>query len=210
MPVGGRLTPALAILALLACGRSDRVGGITALERAIAADLGRRFGTEVPTRCFRPGPVCAAQLPDGGTLPISVSWSGGEWRWRVLGLVITTDTLEAFLRAEVAELGAAQAVHCTPRIRRIQPGEQIECGLAHGGKAFVMVRADGTTSVEIVLDPAAARARSEPDSPEHDRALTTQSQALEHAADTDDPEADVGGGNEDAGLAPPAPATDPR
>jgi hypothetical protein len=87
------------------------------------------------------------------------------------------------LRDEVADLGAPQGVRCAPRIRAIVANERIECWLAHGGKAFVDVHADGTTAVELVLDAAAANARSELVTPERDRELEATSRALAHMAD---------------------------
>ncbi len=176
------------VLASGACGGDDPWSGAP-LEAAIARDLGARFKTKVSVFCFRHGPACSAEVGEGVTLPVYVERRGGQWEWRVLGLVITTDELEAYLRAEVRELGAPQDVTCTPRVRRIDAGERITCELANGGKAFVIVRADGTTSVEVVLDREAAAARSEELTPERDEALSSSSRALERSEELGDEEA---------------------
>lgn len=185
-----------ALLALaLACGR-DQAHSSSILERTIDAELGKRLGVGVSTRCFGLLPACVTLLPDGGALPIVLERIGTSWEWHVDGVVITTDALDRYLREEVADLGAPQDVRCAPRIRRIVPGERIECWLEHGGKAFVVVRLDGSTSVEIVLDAAAAAARSEPVTPANDDALSRTSRSLEDAEedgeDDDQPPADAG------------------
>lgn len=149
----------------------------TPLERSIDEALGARFGMTVVTRCPPLVPACSVLLPDGGRLPIFVDGS----EWRVIGMVVVSDVLEDYVRAELADLGAVQGVRCAPRVRRVDPGERIECWLAHGGKAFITVHRDGSTGVEIELDQAAARARSEPDSPEAANALVKASHALENA-----------------------------
>lgn len=150
---------------------------VTALERAIDQALGKRFGGGVVTRCPPLVPTCSAKLSDGSTLPIFVN--GGEWR--VIGMVVVSDALEDYVRAELADLGAVQGVRCAPRVRRVEPDERIECGLEHGGKAFITVHMDGSTAVELALDAAAARARSEPESSD----LAKASHALENAASGD-------------------------
>lgn len=126
-------------------------------------------------------PPCVAQLPDGTRLPIDLAFRDGGWDWHVRGLVVTTDQLEAYVRDELADLGAPQDVRCVPRVRAIAPGEQIACELARGGKAFVTVRGDGTTSLEVALDANAATARSELVTPARDRELEQLSRALAHA-----------------------------
>jgi hypothetical protein len=188
MPVGARVTRTLLALSLASCGREDAAHRRSPLELAIDKDLGARLGVGVVTECLGYVPACVTHLPDGSTLPISLIKLGKDWEWRVIGLVITTDELESYLRAEVADLGAPQNVKCAPRIRRIEPGDQIECWLARGGKAFMTVRADGTISPEIVLDVASANARSELITPERDKELSTTSRALEHSENFDDDE----------------------
>lgn len=93
--------------------------------------------------------------------------------------------LEAYVRDELAALGAAQGVRCAP-----PTSDRVECALERGGKAFIDVRSDGTTAVEIELDPAAAAARSEPVSPEREGELVKMSRALDDRAPPDAPHAD--------------------
>lgn len=168
---------------LAACGGKSPPDEPTPLEAAIDRALTARFGVPVVTGCSGLIPPCKTLLPDGTQLPIELAWRGGGWDWWVKGLVITTDQLEAYLRDEVADLGAPQGVRCAPRIRVIAANERIECWLAHGGKAFVDVHADGTTAVEVVLDAAAANARSELVTPERERELEAASRALAKMAD---------------------------
>ncbi|MGE0398525.1 MAG: hypothetical protein AB7T06_17595 [Kofleriaceae bacterium] len=149
------------------------------LERSIAASIGERLGVPVVARCM--GLVaCVTLLPDGDHIPI-VTWPGkdGAWEWRVDGLLVASDVLERYLREVVREMGAPQDVRCSPKLRRIAPEGRVECWLANGGKAFVTVRADGTTSVEVELDKAAADARSEVVTPARDDEMTRSSRALE-------------------------------
>ena len=147
-----------------------------------------RLGVAVTTACTGLYPPCVTELPDGVQLPIDLAWKDGGWDWRIRGLVITTDELEAYVRDEVAALGAPQGVRCAPRIQVIVPGDRIRCGLARGGMAFVTVRADGTTAVEIALDPAAANARSELVTPARAEELERTSRALSHGADDEEEE----------------------
>ncbi|CAN5905849.1 hypothetical protein BH11MYX3_BH11MYX3_18410 [soil metagenome] len=156
------------------------------------------------TSCTGMVPPCAAKLPDGTVLPIDLRWTKGGWDWRVRGRVITTEQLESYLRDEVADLGAPQGVRCAPRVRAITVGERIECWLAHGGKAFVTVRADGSTSVEVDLDAASANARSEVVTPEREQELERTSRVLARMAD-DEENDDGSAASPDAGV-----ARDPR
>jgi len=198
MPVGALDTRCALVLAgAIACGdRSPEraVKTATPLDVAIAQQLGARLGVPIAVRCPT-AQACEAVLPDRGTLPISVRQVAGGWDWHVDGLIVTTDQLEAYLRDEVAALGAAQAVRCAPRIRALVAGERIECRLAHGGAAFVTVRADGTTAFEIELDAAAAAARSDEVSPDRDRALAELSRGLD-----DRPAVDAGAAGGEAGV----------
>jgi hypothetical protein len=188
-------------LCLAACGGNSAVDAPTPLEAAIDRGLTERFGVPVVTACTGLIPPCKTLLPDGTVLPIELAWRSGGWDWRVRGLVITTDQLEAYLRDEVADLGAPQGVRCAPRIRAIVANERIECWLARGGKAFVDVHADGTTAVELVLDAAAANARSELVTPARERELEATSRALAHMADdeADDEDQREGPSPPDAG-----------
>ncbi|MBA3455010.1 MAG: hypothetical protein H0T42_18115, partial [Deltaproteobacteria bacterium] len=159
--MGGRITQALVLAAVAACGSDDPSHARSPVERSIDATLRARFGVAVVSQCFELAPVCEARLPDGISLPISVIRRGAEWQWHVIGLVVTSDQLEAYLRDEVSDLGAPQGVRCAPRIRRMIAGDRVECWLERGGKGFFTVRGDGSLSVEVVLDAASANARSE-------------------------------------------------
>lgn len=175
----------------IACG-SDHAGHVaSSMERSIATSIGARLGVPIVAECY--GLVaCVARMPEGDRIPI-ITWpnKSGEWEWRVDGLVVASDVLERYLRDVVGEMGAAQDVRCAPKIRRIAPGDRVECWLAHGGKAFVTVRVDGSTSVEVELDKAAADARSEVVTPLRDEQMTKTSRALEHApGDDEDDDAD--------------------
>jgi hypothetical protein len=146
-----------------ACGEPSSEGAppSPALEHAIATQLGARIGLPVRVWCGVLPPQCIATLPDRAELPIRLVPTRDGWTWRVDGLVVTADPIEAYLRETLLDLGAVQQVTCTPRIRLLDPGDRVACDLEHGGKAFVTVNADGSFAVEIELDPIAGRARSE-------------------------------------------------
>ena len=174
------------IATVIACTGDRAPREATPLEANIATALGARLGVPVVAHCW--GVVaCAALLPDGDRIPI-LTWPGdrGAWEWRVDGLVVASDVLERYLRDVVGEMGAAQDVRCAPKLRRIAPGDRVECGLANGGKAFVTVRADGSTSVEVELDKVAAEARSEVITPARDEEITRASRALTDLEGADD------------------------
>jgi hypothetical protein len=184
-----RCARALAVAcALAACGSAGTSAPPrrSGLERAIGDALARRFGFAVATRCSVWPPACRAILPDRTVVPIALArGSAGEVEWRVVGMLVMTDSIEQYLRGELADLGAPQNAICAPQIRRVEPGEQIQCSLQRGGAAFVTVRADGTFALELELDPAAAAARGAVVTPEADRDLMTRSRALEGGDDDD-------------------------
>lgn len=178
--IRGLLLALPVITVITAC--RDEVRPLATLERAIETELRQRFGVVLRTRCTAVVPACVARGEDGSTLPIAVTRiAAGGWDWHVAGLVIASAPLEAYLRQEVADMGAPQAVGCGMRIRRVVADERIACELARGGIAFVTIRADGSTSIEVELDPAAAIARAEPVTADRDAALSRASRALEDA-----------------------------
>src|SRR5688500_825151 len=110
MPVGPRSTRSAMIaitiatvIAFAACG--DRgTPSATPLERSIIASLRKRLGVPVGVRCTGTVPRCGAMLLDGTLIPITVAASGGDVEWRVDGLLVTSDQLEAYLEDELVEL----------------------------------------------------------------------------------------------------------
>ena len=152
----------------------------TAAELGIADELGKRIGVAVRVRCVWLPPSCRARLPDTTTLPIVIR-AGGTWH--VDGALVLADDIEQYLRDELVDLGAPQVARCGARIRAVSSGDRIECALQNGGRAFVVVRGDGSTAVEIVLDAAVGAARSEIS---HDIELSKMSNALDTDQDNDD------------------------
>jgi len=190
-----------------ACARDhSNVSPFAKLETEIGAALTARIGAPVTVHC--PTPIaCIALGPEHAQIPILLARVADAWTWRVAGLLVISDALEAYLATAVADLGAAQAVQCAPRIRVLAANERIDCWLANGGKAFVTVHADGSTGVEIDLDKGAGDARSEVRSVQKEEALARLSRALEHEENSDGEEATVvpvagDGGPDDGGTVP--------
>ncbi|MBA3393860.1 MAG: hypothetical protein H0T89_14525 [Deltaproteobacteria bacterium] len=172
------------VLAIGGCGDArsrERDRPSTRLELSIEREIAARIGAAIRARCAALPPGCVALLPDGTRLPITLRLVDGELAWAVDGLVVVVDSLEAYLRETVAELGAPQGVRCGARVHRLAPGERVECALQLGGRAFVVVHADGSTSVEVNFDPVAGAARSEYTSIVRDRELVEMSLKLGHA-----------------------------
>jgi hypothetical protein len=142
----------------------------------------------VLVRCVWIAPSCRATLPDGTHAPIRLRMKNGELVWQLGGTLVLADDIEAYLRDALADLGAPQVARCGARIRSIAAGDRVQCQLQHGGKAFVVVNADGTTSIEILVDPVAGDARAETVSIEREESLLEMSRKLEHADDGDDGE----------------------
>ncbi len=176
----------LALAALLACnaGGASPAGGTagpSALERAIATDLGARLGKPIIARCLEPLGVpvrCTAYLPDGSALPVALRDAGAAWEWAIEGRLVAAAPIEAYVRGVVSDLGAAQGVGCGPGLRRLAAEEQVECRLERGGAAYVTIAADGALSVEVELDPKAAAARGGPVTRESQTSLDGLSRAL--------------------------------
>jgi hypothetical protein len=186
---------------LLACrdrAPDEALARRSPIETAIARDLTARFGTPVTTKCWFAINVpvkCAATLHDGTELPIAIdNASKTEWGWRVDGLVIHTAPVREHVQAALAALHVTQTASCGNPIVVIPPGERLTCPLSGGGAAFVTVAADGSTSLEVELDPTAAAARSEERTADRDHALATESKALESQGGETDGEEAVGDG----------------
>ncbi len=175
------------VVTLIAC--SDRQGRVrtrraSPMETAIARDLTARFSTPVTVTCMTLVGVpigCSGTLADGTKLTIVVeSASKHEWAWRIDGRVVESKVVVAYVQEHLAAIGVAQTATCGPSaITVAKPGERIPCTLSGGGAAFVEVAPDGSTTLELDLDPASAAARSEIVTPDRDRGLTEQSKALE-------------------------------
>ena len=174
------------MLTLVACrdhgATSERVRK-SPLETSIARDLTARLHAPVTASCVQAGTIgakCEAQVEGGMKLPIEVRSEGKEWTWRVVGLVIETAPIVAYVNATLVDLHVAQQANCGPAVVVVQPGERVGCKLSGGGMAFVQFAKDGTASLELAIDPAAGSARGEVVTPARDRELTAISKALEN------------------------------
>jgi hypothetical protein len=184
MPVGAWITPLLAV-AVSACG-GDHGRAPTPLERSIAVALTQRLGVPVGASCASTS--CGALTLGGVLIPITLTAAAREVEWRVDGLLVTTDALEAYVAEEISELGAAQRATCGPRIHWLAAGERIACELERGGRVYATIEADGGFSLETLLDPETVRLRDELVSPALEEELVRASHALETAGgdDSDD------------------------
>jgi hypothetical protein len=201
MSVGAWSTRAAVVaLVIAACG-DDHAAARSPLERAIETTLTARLGIPVCAHCT--GETCSAMAIDGTLIPISVTTTGHELEWHVDGFLVTSDALEAYVKEEVAELGAPQGVTCARRIRRVVAGDRITCTLERGGRVFVTLRADGSLSLETLLDPAAAKLRDELVTPELEEELARASRALENSEEAGEDSEESGSAGEL--LAPQAP-----
>ncbi len=197
MPAGARLTYSVIALALAlgpasGCrGRDDDAAPSTAspLEAAIARQLGRLANASISITCSMSPPRCVAATLDGATLPIALASEGGAWTWRVDGLFVRAQALETIVSGALTDLEVPQTVRCGPRVQRLAPDDRVTCTLGRGGRAFVVVHADGSTVLELALDAAAGAARSEVVTEANDRALEQRSGQLADDADADDNEA---------------------
>jgi hypothetical protein len=186
----------VALLTLVACGDRKPSKGArkSPLETAIARDLTARISEPVTASCamvLGAPAKCEAALADGTKLPIEIANEGKEWAWRVVGLVVETRPIATHIAATLADLKLAQQANCGARIAYVEPGGRLGCKLSGGGMAFVRFAPDGTTSLELDLDPASAAARGELVTPERDRELTGISKALEHLEGASDGEEEV-------------------
>lgn len=179
----------LILVATVACSSSGggRTRASSKIEVAIENELGARVGVPIRVRCVWIAPACRATLPDGSHLRIGFVKRGGAIEWKLDGALVLADDLEQYLRDALDDLDRPQAVRCGARIQVRAAEDRVQCQLGQGGKAFVVVHGDGTTSTEIVLDVRAGDARSEVVTIERDSSLFEISKKLEHA---DEPEAE--------------------
>ena len=178
-PVGRVAT--LIVLVTAACGSepgASQPRESSRIEREIERELLEHLRVPVLVRCVWIPPSCRATLPDGEHLRIRLRPQGGELAWHLDGALVLADDIEAYLRDALVDLGAPQVARCGARIRSLAAGDRVQCQLQNGGKAFVVVNADGTTSIEILLDPVAGDARSEAVSIERDQSLLEMSRKL--------------------------------
>jgi hypothetical protein len=180
--VGARITAIALVLVITGCaGDREAEHRPSKLEASIEHQLGERLAMAVRVRCVALPPRCEARLPDGGTLPLGLASRAGQLEWFVAGMLVQADVIEAYLRDVAEDLGAPQHARCGARIRQVVAGDRIECALQRGGRAFITVNADGTTGVEIELDPAAGGARAEPITITREEELVQMSLKLQHA-----------------------------
>lgn len=182
----GRVATLIIAVTVACSSRTERTSQrreSSSIEAAIERELGARVRVPLRVRCVWIAPSCRATLPDGSHLGIRLSAPGGVLAWRLDGALVLADDLEEYLRDALDDLGKPQAVRCGARIQNVPADERVQCQLQYGGKAFVVVHADGTTSTEIVLDAASGDARAEPVTIERDGALLEMSKKLEHADD---------------------------
>jgi hypothetical protein len=181
------------ICAIAACGGHDDAPPPapilpSSLEAGIARDLGAKLGAVVTVHCtklFGVPRACTATLADGSKIAVHIRDRGKQWGWEIDGMIVSVAPIEAYVAGVVEDLGAAQAVDCGARVRRLVAGERVACKLARGGAAFVTVAKDGTFALELALDEGAARARTEGIDPKQ---LESRSRALEHTDDDDEVE----------------------
>lgn len=190
---------------LVACGGGERsdVARKSPLETAIARELTAKLGEPTSATCtiIANLPVrCEAALADGTKLPIEITSERKEWAWRVGGRVVETAPITEYLNASLADLRVAQQANCGPRLAFVAPDDRLGCKLSGGGMAFVRFAADGTTSLELAIDPASAAARGEVVTPARDLELTATSRALETLEGESDGEEEVPG---DGGVPKP-------
>ena len=163
------------------------------LETAIARELTARLGAPAQVRCLVVAGVAACRASvDGVAVPLIVENHRGEWVWWVEGGVVATAPIAARVRDELADLAVAQTVDCG---KAIAVGRSVTCALSGGGAAFATIAKDGSVSLELAIDPAAASVRRE-----EARDLTRTSRLLEHGRGDEEEEDNVPG---DGGTVPP-------
>lgn len=172
---------------LLACGNDRDAKGpppATPLERSVADGLAARYAMTFVVTCEPDGRSCKAR-PSGpssaadSVLPIRLVDDGAARDWQIDGIVVRSDAIEDYLRGELVDLGVPTTAHCGRRFWVLQVHERVVCELGTGGRAFAVVQEDGSTRVEVELDPAAAAARTEPLDPAREHELTELSRSYD-------------------------------
>lgn len=192
-PSARKFSRVLVLLCVLACRERETRAPLrpSPLETGIARDLTEKLGVPVTTRCLVAGSVAMCRAFAGGQkLTIAVKSERGQWAWRVDGRIVQTAPIAARIAGELADLGVAQTVDCGAPVARVALGERLTCKLSGGGAAFATIASDGTVSLELAIDPAAAAVRSE-----EPRDLTQTSRALERLPGEEDDEEVLGSGS---------------
>lgn len=195
----------LCTLTLISCGdqKASEKRRHSPLETGIARDLTDRLKVPVSATCaLIAGMVskCEAALSDGTKIPIEVKSDKKDWAWRVDGIVVEEADLANHVRSALTDLHIDQRVDCSPAVHVVVAGDRVACKLSGGGLAFLQIAADGSASLELALDPAAATARGELVTPEKDRQLFEVSKSLESREGQSDGEEEV---PSDAGTVAP-------
>ena len=182
-PVARKIRCVCVLLCVLGCGEPKVRAPLQSspLETAIARELTARIGTAASTRCVIVLGVasCRASV-DGVVVAVVVENHRGEWVWWVEGGVVPTAPIAARVRDELGDLGVTQTVNCGKAIAK---GPRVTCSLSGGGAAFATIAKDGSVTLELAIDPAAAGVRSESPSD-----LTQRSRSLERSAGDEEDE----------------------
>jgi hypothetical protein len=153
----------LVIAAGAACGGGGdgRRRAETAIEREVRAAVTGAIGEPVTAIACT---ATACRVTAGAStvdVPIAVRADGSATAWRIDGSIVGAAKLEAHVGALLGELAIAGRADCGPRVIVARPGDRIACALTpDGGRAFAMLRDDGTVDVELALGADVAGHRS--------------------------------------------------
>jgi hypothetical protein len=186
----------LCVLTLISCGdqKASETRRRSPLETGIARDLTERLNVPVSASCTLIAGMaskCEASLGDGTKIPIEVKSDKKDWVWRVAGIVVEEQEIASHVKSALGDLHIDQRVDCAPHVHVVAPGDRIACKLSGGGLAFLQIAADGSASLELALDPAAATARGELVTPDKERQLFEVSKSLEAREGQSDGEDEV-------------------
>jgi hypothetical protein len=174
-----------------ACGGAEAPPPPT-VEARIAQDLAAHVGVPVTRVVCPAGPsprTCVAEIPGTSGIELRVSDTPEGAEWEVAGFLVSVAPLEVEIALRLDELGVEATVDCGERFRTTQVGDRVPCALAVGGERgaawAVIVDDDGRFELELVLDPAAATARS---AEVDDAELTRRSLELDDAEELGEPD----------------------
>jgi hypothetical protein len=186
------------LLCVVACSSREAQAPLrkSPLESGIARELTEKLGVPVTTRCVIIAGVAMCRAWAGTVqLPLVVENHRGEWTWQVQGRFVATAPIATQIAGELADLGVQQTVDCGAAVARVD--DRFGCKLSGGGSAFVAVGSDGTVSLELAIDPAAAGVRNE-----EPRDLTKTSRALDRAGKEEEEEEATPGSAGSSTVAP--------